>query len=892
MGNLIFDGVSTKDLGLVIQAPPAYTFPAKDLSTSHVPGRNGDLILDTYCYNNVDRTYSIASVFRPGTNFIANSEKIIRWLTSPSGYCRLEDTYDPLVYRMAMFSASGSFSNYYDQATSISITFNCKPQRFLKIGEKQLDFSDSEITISNPTTETALPLMTISGMPKTSDNDILLITVSNIDSGEVFSSIIVSKLPDDENSITIDSEEQIVYYENSNGIKKDRNSYLNFNGTDFPKLASGSNKIIISKYVQSAITIEQYNNLLTDSQLVLAAKYQPYDAIIESRQKSFSVKKYTKLKLDAEEVYDAKAYLNLCDDKAKTYSFKSYNSLLSTNGQVAAFIGADSTVPEWLSITNNNDGTITCRLAKSDVYTKLSDDIYGGYVISGSDKRIRYLVAGIGDESIIGTFKDTAVVNISFYKAMLKNGTTTPILAVAYEDVPDWLEYEIEYDNNNSPNKIIYKANKTAAGYYYSEKTSIFSKASWKQKATDAELELGSATWSTWKKAFTSTSGLTISTTATFDYKYLSEAPQYDDITETTTDSDGEKVTKVTSKVYFSITPTSSDLTSVTANATESGYFRLNDAGLSDGFKYVSKGTTIGDYETDSTKSNTIYYLSGIPNYSADSTYPSWLYPDLYNSDGTLIDNINPSSINFKVKNKAYYRYSYIEPNANKTIYTDWELLDADTIWQTNFKQDTAYILYMITEEDKLSDPFDYIDPEGNDIPNVGFYDKNNNVYTGNIPPEWVIISREKGAKDDGSADTIRYDVGKSGYFKWDANLEWVYLEKGVGTSKTEIVSSTLNDDTTIYYLEILPQYTITTPVYMEIEASTNGNPSNVKVLASTDGYYKSQTESDWTYYSKNSIISEAKVSEGITIDYLTPDSSENNSNDIKISIIPRWWQL
>lgn len=890
MGNLIFDGVSTEDLGLVIQAPPAYTFPAKDLSTSHVPGRNGDLILDNYCYNNVDRTYSIASVFRPGTSFVANSEKIIEWLTSPSGYRRLEDTYDPLVYRMAMFSSSGSLSNYYDQATSISITFNCKPQRFLKIGERQLDFSDSEITITNPTTETALPLITISGIPKTTDNDILLVTVSNVDSGEVSSSITVSKLPNDENSVTIDSEEQVVYYEDSTGTKKDRNEYLNFNGTNFPELGAGQNKVTISKYTQSSAIIEKYNNLLADNQLVLAAKYQPYDAIIESRQQSFFVKKYTKLKLDTEEVYDAKAYLNLCNDKAETFSFKSLNSLLNTYGQVAAFIGADSTIPEWLSVTDNGNGTITCRLANSDVYTKMDDGVYGGYVIGGSDKRIKF-VSGGGE---IGTFKDTAIVNISFYKAKLVAiGSTIPMLDIAYTDVPSWLMYEIQYtdSNNTSPSKIIYKAATDSAGYYYSEKTGIFSKASWQSKAAGATLELGSATWSTWKKAFTSTSGLSISTTASFDYKYLSEAPQYDDVTDTTTDSDGDEVTEVISKVYFSIRPTQADLTKITASATAAGYFRLNDAGLSDGFKYVAADNTIGDYYDDSTKANTIYYLKGIPNYSADSKYPSWLYPNLYNSDGSLLSSINPSSINFKVKTKAYYRYSHTDSEGT-TTYTDWVLLDADTIWQTNFKQDEAYTLYMITEEDKLSDPFDYTDPDGNDIPNIGFYDKNDNVYAGNEPPAWVIVSREKGAKDDGSADTIRYDVGKSGYFKWDANLEWVYLEKGIGTSKTEIVSSTLTDDTTIYYLETLPQYKITTPVHMEIETATNGNPNNVKVLASTNGYYKSQTENDWIYYNINATISEIKVSESTTVDYLIPDSSETSATDIKISIIPRWWQL
>lgn len=891
MGNLVFDGISTEDLGLVIQAPPTYTFPAKDLSTSHVPGRNGDIILDNYCYKNVDRTYSIASVFRPGTNFISNSERIIKWLTSSTGYCRLEDSYDPFVYRMASFSASGSLSNYYNQATSISITFNCKPQRFLKIGEKKTCYSGSEITIANPTSETALPLITISGMPQTSDDNILLMTVSNTDSGKVSSSITITKLPEDENAITLDSEEQVVYYEDQNGSKKDRNAYLNFNGTDFPKFPDGTNKISIAKYIKSSKVIEPYNTLLTDKQSVLAAKYQPYDAIIESKQNKFYMKKYTKLKLDTEEVYDAKAYLNLCTDKAETYSFKSFNSILNSNGQVAAFVGFDNTFPDWLSVTQNTeDGTLTCRLAKSDS-TKLSDNMYGGYVFTDSGKRIKYMEAGETDASIIGIYKDTAVISIYFYPAQLKEGSTTPEMAIGYENVPFWLDYEIQY-KDGSPDKIIYKAKQSEKGFYYSEKTSLLGKSGWKQKSENEVLELGSASWSTWKKAFTSISGLSISTTATYDYKYLIEAPQYEDVTATTKDSSGEEKTEVVSKVYFKI-DSAGDLTQSNAYATQAGYFRLNDADLIDGFKYIDKNARIGDFINDSTKSNTIYYLPGIPNYSSDSAYPSWLYSDLYNQDGTAIDSINPSSINFKVKTKAYYRYSYADTNANnKTVYTDWELLDADTIWKTNFRQDAAYTLYMIAEKDKLSDPFDYIDADGNHIPNIGFYGKNDETYIDNTPPEWIIVSREKGPKDDGSSDTIRYDVGKTGYFKWDSNLKWVYLEKGTDANKREIVSSALNDDTTIYYLETLPSYLITTPIYMEIDKETNGNPNNVRVLSSSGGYYKPESESDWTYYDADSLITEIKISEDVTIDYLVPDTSSTDSDNVKISIIPRWWQL
>ena len=900
MGNLIFNSISAEDLGLVIQAPPAYTFPSKDLSTTHVPGRNGDLILDNYCYNNVDRTYSIASVFRPGTGFIANSEKIIKWLTTPTGYCRLEDTYDPLVYRMASYSASGSLSNYYDQATSLSITFNCKPQRYLKSGEKQVDYSGSEITIDNPTTETALPLITVSGIPQATDSDLLLMTVSNVDSGTVYSSITISKLPDGEAAITLDSEEQLAYYENQNGEKKDRNAYLNFNGTDFPKFAAGMSKISVAKYVQSSILIEQYNNRIADDQLVCSAKYQPYDAIIESRQEKFAVKKYDNIKLNKEEVYDAKAYLNLCDDKAESYTFKSFNTILSDYGDVAAFIGPDSTVPDWLKIVHeDNSDTLECYLSTKNEYVAKAG---GGFVMdSSNDKRIRW----IDTNTAIGTYKTTAVVNINFYPSDENKQLKAGYGLKDDDKLPDWLAYEVVYDNN-SPAKVIYKIRTDAIGYYYTEKTGLFSKAQWHRKSNGGEsVELGSVNWSTWKKAFASTSGLSQSTTATFTYKWLYEAPQYDDVTEETTDSDGNKVTEVTSKVHFVVTP-SDDLATILTISTDSessGYFRINDADLDKFTKYYGPNTAISELSNyEGTKALTLYFLPTIPDYSSETNYPTkWLQTGLYTSTGSAID-INPEKINFKVAQDAWYRYSYTDSDGNSK-YTDWEWITAGSTWVTDFVHDKTYTVYMITKENRLAERFSYTtqDSTGKTVIlyDIGFYDKNGNLYSGNIPPAWLRVD----ISVVGTTQMIRFSTqATGGYFKWDSGLTWTQGKNlpvitdstGVdpAAGNRDIVESESTDDTTVYFVGVLPSYTFSTPVHMELEqAADTGNPTMINVLASSDGYYKLSTESDWTYYSTNSKIGEAKVSESITVDYLTPSTS-SGSDDVKISIIPRWWLL
>lgn len=889
MGNLIFNGISTKDLGLVIQAPPVYTFPSRDLSAQHVPGRNGDLLIDNKCYNNVTREYSIATAFRPGTNFIGNAEKIINWLTLAKGYCRLEDSYDPLVFRKAEFHNDGSLTNYYDLATGLTVSFNCQPQRYLKDGEQAKEFSTSQIFLDNPTKEDALPCITISGITYT-ENDVVMLTVSNVGSSEVSSSITISNIGD--KSVTLDSEEQNAYYKDANGNVEDLSKYINLNGIGFPKFGRGKNSILLQKYKEASILVDKYNNVLKDNYKVLAAKYQPYDAIVESTQKKFDVKNYNNLKLNREEVYDAKAYLNLCDDKSNKYTFDSYNSLLSDYGQICSFIGPDSYFPEWLEIIKDEgSSTFKVMLKESDTYTKMKSGSYGAFIMTNNSNNITYYRAG----DIIGEWKNNAVGTINFYQADQDDLISKPYIKIAYQDIPDWAKVEITYDGDYAsagsytPVKVSYYTTKT--GYYYTEKTGLFGKSKWNYCQDSSPMKLGEVTWSTWKKAFISASGLSVSTNAQFPFKYLEQEPQYDDVTTTTKDKDGNEITEVTNKVHFKVRDVSGnkDLTKISFSAVDPGYYRSNDSKLSE-FSYCEENGGIPAIETDSTKSNIIYYLKGIPNYSLEKDYPEWLDSELVLVGPTDDEKskINPKSIDFKVKEDAWYRYSYTIDS--KIYYTDWtEKKVGDQIGILNPDERTvvhepteSYTIYMLKQK---PDVFAYTDPDSNVIDNIGFYDKDNNVYANNLPPEWVKVTRKKGMKEDGSDDKIKFEVAKSGYYKWDTNVDWIKMEQG-----KEIVESNLNDDTTIYYMDVLPSYRDFDQIYMTVTESPTGNPENVRILAKIEGYFKSGSLTDWTYYHKNDEIAEIKITEDTKISYLT--EVDDTFSDLVISIIPRWWML
>ena len=161
MGNLIFNGISTTDLGVVIQSPPVYETPEKDYEVIHVEGRNGDILINKGSYRNSIRTYYLASVFRPNTSFAENARALADWLHSANGYARLEDSYDPDVYRMAMYRNSAELANYYDQATALEVEFECKPQRYLKSGEKEhvITTYRNPLVLINQTKNDALPII-------------------------------------------------------------------------------------------------------------------------------------------------------------------------------------------------------------------------------------------------------------------------------------------------------------------------------------------------------------------------------------------------------------------------------------------------------------------------------------------------------------------------------------------------------------------------------------------------------------------------------------------------------------------------------------------------------------------------------------------------------------
>ena len=130
--SLIFGGVNSADFNVYISGGGTFSAPERSVERVSVPGRNGDLIIDNGKWNNISVTYP---AFIP-SGFEQNIEGFRAAMCRKTGYQRLEDTYHPDEYRLGMLSSGiDPSTKYMNQSASMDLTFNCKPQRFLKIGD-------------------------------------------------------------------------------------------------------------------------------------------------------------------------------------------------------------------------------------------------------------------------------------------------------------------------------------------------------------------------------------------------------------------------------------------------------------------------------------------------------------------------------------------------------------------------------------------------------------------------------------------------------------------------------------------------------------------------------------------------------------------------------------
>lgn len=237
MGEIIYNGRSSKEIGLEVETFPEYQTPKRSYELIHIPGRNGDLLIDNGCWENSVRSYSV-SIGSYDRSYYEMMNKVSEWLHSTISYARLEDSYEPEYYRLAVYLGEFSITNIFDQGGKATIEFNCKPQRFLKIGDRSIDIT-SRTSINNPTDFESLPIIHVYG----TGSGTLVVGDCSVSISEIGSQII------------IDSEIQDAYLNTVN-----KNSMVKLpNG--FPKLGVGETSIGFSGGITKVEVIPKWYTL-------------------------------------------------------------------------------------------------------------------------------------------------------------------------------------------------------------------------------------------------------------------------------------------------------------------------------------------------------------------------------------------------------------------------------------------------------------------------------------------------------------------------------------------------------------------------------------------------------------------------------------------------------
>ena len=129
-----FNETSSGTLGVYVEKYPVRPVPQRKQEVFSVPGLSGDVIVAEDAWENVEQDYDIY-VSAEAAGLPAVAGPAVAWLHGAKGYARLEDDYNPDIFRMAAFAGPADLANILNAFGRATVKFNCKPQRFLKSGE-------------------------------------------------------------------------------------------------------------------------------------------------------------------------------------------------------------------------------------------------------------------------------------------------------------------------------------------------------------------------------------------------------------------------------------------------------------------------------------------------------------------------------------------------------------------------------------------------------------------------------------------------------------------------------------------------------------------------------------------------------------------------------------
>lgn len=157
------NGIGADQVHLIVEHHPRRPIPKRKTLRYSIPG-GMDRIVPLDAWELVPKSYDLA--LDPGPEgFDTALQAAVAWLMQPGdarGWLRLEDSYDPDVFRWASFSGGGEVEPYFARHGHVTVSFECDPRRWRKDGEVPVAFAAAG-SLHNPTIYAAKPLITVHG---------------------------------------------------------------------------------------------------------------------------------------------------------------------------------------------------------------------------------------------------------------------------------------------------------------------------------------------------------------------------------------------------------------------------------------------------------------------------------------------------------------------------------------------------------------------------------------------------------------------------------------------------------------------------------------------------------------------------------------------------------
>ena len=227
------DGVDARSVGIHLQNPIQFSEPVPIVKVESIPGRNGNIIYETGAFEN--RTGDAECFVMDRDDVMRSITDANKFLLSKRGYRRLETSDDNAHFWLARVENGARIEQRLRALAPFEISFDCKPQRFLKNGDAKIVLTDDQ-EIYNDYGFDALPL----------------IAVQCTNGGSFyFNDVFVQILPPYNGVIYLDSETQNAY----NDIGNQNNNVV---APSFPVLKAGANDIVFYSNIQKMEIIPRW----------------------------------------------------------------------------------------------------------------------------------------------------------------------------------------------------------------------------------------------------------------------------------------------------------------------------------------------------------------------------------------------------------------------------------------------------------------------------------------------------------------------------------------------------------------------------------------------------------------------------------------------------------